>query len=56
MDALCELTSSFSAGAFRLKHRGRVEQELGRGVSVHQVPWTEATAVGPDDFGSAFRG
>ena len=55
MEALCELTSSFSADEFRLKHRGWVEQELACGVSLRQAEWTEATAVGPDDFKAAFQ-
>lgn len=56
MDALCELTGSSSADAFRLAHRAWVEQELARGKSVRQPEWSEAVAVGPDDFKAVFSG
>ena len=55
MGALCELTGSTSADAFRLKHREWVEHELARGKPIRQAAWTETAAVGPDDFKAAFQ-
>ena len=55
LKALCELTGSTSADAFRLTHRGWVERELANGQLVRQAKWAEAAAVGPDDFKAAFQ-
>jgi len=54
MDALCKVTGSKSPAAFRLNHRTWVEQELARGNAERQPEWTEAPAVGPDDFKARF--
>jgi putative transposase len=54
-EALCELTGSNSAEEFRLRHRGWVEHELARGPTARQADWTEAVAVGPEDFKNHFR-
>jgi putative transposase len=55
IQALCELTGSKSAEAFRLTHREWVETELARGNLVRQAKWTEMAAVGPEDFKARFE-
>jgi len=55
MAALCGLTGSVSAEDFRARHRARIEQELARGERARQPGWTEAAAVGPEDFKALFR-
>lgn len=54
MKALRKLTGSVSVSAFRRKHREWVEMDLARGHRARQPKWTEAVAVGPDEFTNAF--
>lgn len=52
--ALCQLTGVSGLNALGMRHREWVEDALTKGTLERNSKWTEAPAVGPEDFISGF--